>query len=400
MTGPDDDLVKGDSFVKVDCGILDSSLYERSARDQRSVFLTSLFMAKPFELSAPMPQLDVREIKPTGWNVPPGWYGIVRASAVGIIQRDGIDKEPGYQALDALGSPDPDSRSQAFEGRRMVRVDGGYVILNYFTYRDREYTSAERMRRLRGRRQAEKDLFNDGDVTGERHIASPGVTNVTLVTEAESIGIEQRAETDTTKDKSDVGVGLVPSEKANGVRPLPAILGKRNIESIRDRLIAVTEEIQAGTRKRLARDQIRKLQAETLFAYWQAKFNKPRAWLDDKRERIIVKRLEENKGDISELFFVLDGALKDDWVTGKATNANHPNDGIEYIFRDRARVEQFANLCRKYRDGETHGMAKRYGAILSDADAATNGNAAATAKLPASENRGNHDGSHGTTGSE
>lgn len=363
MTTPsDDDLVKGESFVKVDCGILDSSLYEHSARDQRSVFLTSLFMAKPFELTTPMPQLAIREIVPTGWSVPPGWYGIVRASAVGIIQRDGIEKEAGYGALEALGAPDQDSRSQAFEGRRMVRVDGGYVILNYFTYRDRDYGSAERMRRLRGRRKAEKELFDTEDVTGV-------VTSDVTVTDS----IEHRAEAELTTEQNRA-VDSIASETPtpstlviadNGARPLPVIRGTRNVVAIRDRLAAVIAELQTGTRARLKKEQIRTLQAEMLFGYWQAKFNKPRAGMDDKREKLLVRRLEENRGDVSELFYVLDGALTDDWVTGKAQNARHANDGIEYIFRDRAHVERFASLCRGYRANEPHKMAVKYAAIFT-----------------------------------
>jgi hypothetical protein len=37
----------------------------------------------------------------------------------------------------------------------MVRVNGGYLILNYMKYRDRDHTAAERMRRLRARKKNE-----------------------------------------------------------------------------------------------------------------------------------------------------------------------------------------------------------------------------------------------------
>jgi hypothetical protein len=152
-------------FVKLDCGIVDSSLWIE--RDTRSVFLTALVMAEPFEVTEPMDQIEVQTLQLTGWQVPPGWYGIVRAAGNGIIRRDGCDDATGFAALEELGAPDQHSRSQEYDGRRLVRVNGGYIVLNYFKYRDRDYTAAERMRRLRARKkQAVTDVTrNPVDVT-------------------------------------------------------------------------------------------------------------------------------------------------------------------------------------------------------------------------------------------
>jgi len=140
-------------FVKLDGDIVQSSLW--IDRDLRSVFITSLVLAEPFEVTEPIPQLEVRGLELTGWSVPPGWYGFVRAAGGGIVRTDGLDHETGLAMLEKLGNPDPDSRSQAFDGRRMVRVDGGYIILNYFLYRDRDYTAADRMKRLRNRKKGD-----------------------------------------------------------------------------------------------------------------------------------------------------------------------------------------------------------------------------------------------------
>ena len=54
-------------------------------------------------------------------------------------------------ALERLGSPEPGSRSSSFDGRRLIRIDGGYLVLNYMAYRDKDHTAAERMRRMRAR---------------------------------------------------------------------------------------------------------------------------------------------------------------------------------------------------------------------------------------------------------
>ena len=44
-------------FVKLDCGILDSTLW--LARPERDIFLTALLMAEPFELRDPVSQLEI-----------------------------------------------------------------------------------------------------------------------------------------------------------------------------------------------------------------------------------------------------------------------------------------------------------------------------------------------------
>jgi hypothetical protein len=149
------------AFVKLDCAILHSSIWpDKEARD---IFITALLMAEPFELTEPTKQINVLNLDETGWTIPPGWYGFVKAAGVGIVHTTGVPREAGLQALVRLCSPESESRSPEFEGRRMARIPGGYVILNFFAYRDRDHTAAERMRRLRERNK----LRNSGvtDVT-------------------------------------------------------------------------------------------------------------------------------------------------------------------------------------------------------------------------------------------
>jgi hypothetical protein len=137
-------------FVKLDTGILDSTLWLQ--KDQRDIFITSLLMAMPREFDEEVPQLEVDTLTATGFVVPAGWYGFIPASGPGIVRRAMVDAKDGMEALRALGSPEPDSRSRDHEGRRMVRVDGGYIILNYMRFRDHDHTAADRMKRLRDRR--------------------------------------------------------------------------------------------------------------------------------------------------------------------------------------------------------------------------------------------------------
>lgn len=137
-------------FVKIDCGILNSTLW--FDREAREVFLTALLMAEPKDFDQPIPQLHIDSLTESGWTAPAGWYGFVAASGPGIIDRAKVSQEDGRKALKRLGEPDSHSRTCEFEGRRLIRMDGGYLVLNYMKYRERDYTSAERSKRYRDRK--------------------------------------------------------------------------------------------------------------------------------------------------------------------------------------------------------------------------------------------------------
>jgi hypothetical protein len=70
-------------------------------------------------------------------------HGVVEASVPGLADMARISVEACREALGVLLSPDPDSRTQDFEGRRIAPVDGGWRILNYVKYREK-MRSAER----------------------------------------------------------------------------------------------------------------------------------------------------------------------------------------------------------------------------------------------------------------
>jgi len=137
------------AFVKLDSSILTSTLWVQ--RDCREVFITALLMAEPFEATEPMRQIEVDSLEFTDFYVPAGWYGLVPAAGPGIVRMAGLKPATGIEALRQLCAPDPESRSQDFDGRRMIRVNGGYLILNYIKYRDRDHTNADRQKRYRDR---------------------------------------------------------------------------------------------------------------------------------------------------------------------------------------------------------------------------------------------------------
>lgn len=138
------------AFVKIDTGILDSTLW--LDRDSREVFITALLMAEPKEFRLESEQLGVTDAQPCGWSAPPGWYGFVPAAGLGIVRRAGLETEAGITALTKLCSPELESRTPDFDGRRMIRISGGYLVLNYMRYRDKDHTAAARQQRLRDRK--------------------------------------------------------------------------------------------------------------------------------------------------------------------------------------------------------------------------------------------------------
>ncbi len=165
-------------YVKLDCGILDSTVW--TDRDTCTLFITALLMAAPREFAEPIKTFEVDANEPTGWDAPAGWYGFIEAAGPGIIRRAMMDLKSGLVALRALCSPDPESRTPKNEGRRLARVKGGYLVLNYMDYREKDHTAAERARRYRERK---FNKTNGRDVTDETR---DGVTVTRNVTQAEA----------------------------------------------------------------------------------------------------------------------------------------------------------------------------------------------------------------------
>jgi uncharacterized protein YdaU (DUF1376 family) len=100
------------------------------------------------------------------------------------------------------------------------------------------------------------------------------------------------------------------------------------------------EGVEAATQRRHTVEAALHLAVETAFAYWQARLGHPGAILDRKRASRIEARLRENGGDVSELLYAVDGALRDDWLMGRDAKSHRRYDGIETVFRDREQVER------------------------------------------------------------
>jgi hypothetical protein len=98
-------------FTKLDSGIIHSSVWGESA-DIRIVWITMLAMCDS--------------------------DGFVATSVPGLQRAANVSKEQFDNAIKILESPDKYSRTTANEGRRIEKCEGGWIILNYKLYRDRD----------------------------------------------------------------------------------------------------------------------------------------------------------------------------------------------------------------------------------------------------------------------
>lgn len=172
------------AFVKLDCGILDSTLWPD--REAREMFITALLMAEPIELKKEVSTIEIRSSENNPFNVPAGWYGFVPAAGSGIARRAGLETETGIKALERLSSPEPESRSTEFEGRRLVRVNGGFIALNFDKYRTKDHTAAERSKRYRERnKNLQQELLPSRVTNDPSRVASRSVTEAEAEAEAE-----------------------------------------------------------------------------------------------------------------------------------------------------------------------------------------------------------------------
>lgn len=90
--------------------------------------------------------------------------GIVHASVGGLAHTARVSREECQKAINVLLSPDADSRSPEHEGRRIEKIDGGFLLLNYAKYREarsdderriymKEYMKEYRKQRVNNRKQ-------------------------------------------------------------------------------------------------------------------------------------------------------------------------------------------------------------------------------------------------------
>lgn len=133
----------------------------------------------------------------------------------------------------------------------------------------------------------------------------------------------------------------------------------KTLALVRTTAVGFLEEVKAGTSARLKKDELYAQQAIVVFAYWAAKLNHPAAELDEKREKRIISRLRETRGNWGLLCYAVDGALRDDFIMGRSTRGDRC-DRVSTIFRDLEQVERLAEKCKRFLAGEEHPLVVKY----------------------------------------
>lgn len=122
-------------YVKIYGSILGSSIWAEST-PTRIVWITMLAMADE--------------------------QGRVEASHTGLARFANVTLSQCRTALSTLSAPDRDSRTPDNDGRRVEKISGGWLILNYLKYREmrspKQVAEAERKARWRDGQKSERDM--------------------------------------------------------------------------------------------------------------------------------------------------------------------------------------------------------------------------------------------------
>lgn len=108
--------------------------------------------------------------------------GLVEASVPGLADFSRVTVDECRDALKVLSSPDADSRTKDFEGRRIQEVDGGWQILNYSKYREK-LNSLERRDYLASKQREARERKKSASEKCQ-HLSTP--VNTRIHTEAEA----------------------------------------------------------------------------------------------------------------------------------------------------------------------------------------------------------------------
>jgi hypothetical protein len=207
---------------------------------------------------------------------------------------------------------------------------------------------------------------HDSHAVGSRSDAACSVLSVALVERESQIraGLETLG-SETAGPGHAVTLADATSPSGGRVQALPAIRGKRDVPAIIARLVTTLDEVTAGRRDPIGREQWHKLAAELVFAYWAKLFGKEQSYLarDDPRERRILARLRENDGNVGELCYALDGGKRSRYHQGDNPTGT-VYDTIDTLLRDRGQVEKLAGMVPAYRQGAPHRMVVKYAAVL------------------------------------
>lgn len=220
---------------------------------------------------------------------------ICRATVPALAKICNITNELCEEYLTDFQQPDKYSRSQEHEGRRVERVEGGYLILNGAHYQ-RLLSKEDRREYIRKKvsehRQKRRDDVNTG--------------NQDVNTGKQAVNKSNQSKHTKTKTKT----------KTCSVRDLPTV----------------------ETHVELPKPAT-SMNVDLVFTHWKETLKHPDARLTAKRQQRILQRLKEGYS-VDDLRAAIDGCAKSAFHMGDNANGKVYDD-IELICRSGEKVEQF-----------------------------------------------------------
>ena len=277
-------------FVKLYGSILDSSIWGEPA-GTRLVWITMLAMADE--------------------------HGQIVASSGGLARRANVTREELDDAIRVLSSPDPDSKSPEFEGRRIEKIDGGWAILNHRKYRDmrtpKQVADAERQAAWRANNPDRQSVTRHNGHKLSREVSA------------------------SASEISDLKSGDPDPERARAEVD-QAAAGETELQ--RDSRLWVENPMRASYD---AREPWTWRPVLEVLAHFELKFGgtpvRPTKWADP-RLRAVVERFSEGSTP-DDLRMAIDGAALDDHIQ------THPEfQNVVTVLRDANQVDRFMRLAR------------------------------------------------------
>lgn len=239
--------------------------------------------------------------------------GFVESTIPGLARSSVVTREQCIEAIERLSSPDPDSKTKAQEGRRIVKVDDGWQLVNHQKYKDKVGLSSKAAReRVRTHRSRKKDSRKKSNTENAQKPTLENVTNSDTLDTCNAcngipIGIG-------------IGIGIgFPSQ-------IPSLNSENSQLAESDQAIGSVESEQAadcGTvAKKTKRDDPMRRSFEPpkevevlMFEAWRDAAEQPGASLDSKRKELFGI-LHDDGVTVEQVRQATLGAKHDPWAIG------------------------------------------------------------------------------------
>lgn len=147
-------------------------------------------------------------------------HGEVMASVPGLAKVASLPIDATRRGIEKLESPDPDSRTPDEEGRRIIKIPGGWDIVNYAKHRRMASSDEERaMNAARQKRwyQRHKGQKPNAKPNGADGFVTPPNDSLTVQTDNAEAEAEAKAEKSNSEEKGSAeGKGKVPAARRKG----------------------------------------------------------------------------------------------------------------------------------------------------------------------------------------